>query len=955
MKRSFLSIAVLQLVLSLFLVSTAWGGINPFVTKWLIKGAQEDLVLPVSGDYKFRYKEDKQDATWSAWQKAKVAYGTGKNIRLAPGTYIVEVDPVGVTGFNIQYFLPFSGQPNGQQGQITPIGVPKQLVEILKWGDVKFTESVEYMLYQCRTAAIADDAGNLDLTAQKSLNSVMQGCWNLNSKNVGDWDVSKVENFESLFASCWVFNADLNRWNTSNATKLDGTFFGAKVFNGDISSWDIANVKTAYKTFYKAAKFNSDLSRWNPAKMEKSIEMFAYTDAFNADISGWKIPASWWDMGDMFLNATAFNADINEWDMSKVKNVNGILSGATAFNRALDKWKLNSLENYKIENETYPPCIHVERTGISTSNWDKTLLAWSNNTDITHGVHVYATGLSYTTEGKVGRDKLISDYGWVFELDSDEQGATIPNSDDRLIDGKIVLNKSGIKLAIDGTETLTAELKPSGTATFVWSTDDANVAEVDQNGKVTAKGLGVTKVWVKVMDGTNPKYWESCEVRVEKAAATIQFDKSNINMFTTDVDYITASVTPNDATDKYITWSTDNQNVAVVNNGRVEAVGEGTANIKGKLANGAEATCQVVVTKAINPDDFTLTPSAIELAANEKKEVKIEFEANVNHGKGVFYSIVKNDKYIAVNLKDDATLEIARNAETLSAKTKAKVKVWLKIDETVSKDLEITLLPKAPTIVVESVTVTPATTELRKGKEFVLKADVLPETLDDRTVTWSSEDDTKLSVDPGTGKIKALADEGTVKVFATANADNTKKNECTVTLLPFVQEVTIDPATKTLKKGEELELKANVKPDDLKDKSVVWTSSDPTKVSVDKATGKIKALAEEGKVTITATSVLDPESKGHCTVTLAKPTAVEDPLFAALSVTPNPFVGKLILTNCAEFIGAKYELLTVGGVRVLAGEITAATQDIDTEHLPAGVYLLRLTMGNATKVVQLVK
>lgn len=62
---------------------------------------------------------------------------------------------------------------------------------------------------------------------------------------------------------------------------------------------------------------------------------------------------------------------------------------------------------------------------------------------------------------------------------------------------------------------------------------------------------------------------------------------------------ITATVEPEDATDKSVTWSSDNEAIATVDsNGLITFVAEGTANIKAKTSNGIEATVAVTVNPA---------------------------------------------------------------------------------------------------------------------------------------------------------------------------------------------------------------------------------------------------------------------------------------------------------------------------------------------------------------------
>lgn len=62
---------------------------------------------------------------------------------------------------------------------------------------------------------------------------------------------------------------------------------------------------------------------------------------------------------------------------------------------------------------------------------------------------------------------------------------------------------------------------------------------------------------------------------------------------------ITATIEPENVTDKTITWSSDNEGIATVDsNGLITFLAEGTTNIKAKTSNGIEATVAVTVNPA---------------------------------------------------------------------------------------------------------------------------------------------------------------------------------------------------------------------------------------------------------------------------------------------------------------------------------------------------------------------
>ena len=76
--------------------------------------------------------------------------------------------------------------------------------------------------------------------------------------------------------------------------------------------------------------------------------------------------------------------------------------------------------------------------------------------------------------------------------------------------------------------------------------------------------------------------------------SSVGLDKTSLSMSVGDTEVLTATVNPSNATDKTVTWSTDNSSVATVSNGTVTAVAEGTATITAS-AGGKSATCSVAV------------------------------------------------------------------------------------------------------------------------------------------------------------------------------------------------------------------------------------------------------------------------------------------------------------------------------------------------------------------------
>ena len=164
----------------------------------------------------------------------------------------------------------------------------------------------------------------------------------------------------------------------------------------------------------------------------------------------------------------------------------------------------------------------------------------------------------------------------------------------------ISLDTTNMNLYIGDSKTLKATILPYNAydKTVVWSSSNTSVATVSTSGVVTAKGEGTTTITVKTQDGN---YTATCNVNVSVIHVNgITLNKTSLNMTKGDTQQLSATITPSNAYNKSVIWSSDNENVAQVSsNGKITAKGKGTTIITVKSADGGHtATCEVVVKEA---------------------------------------------------------------------------------------------------------------------------------------------------------------------------------------------------------------------------------------------------------------------------------------------------------------------------------------------------------------------
>lgn len=159
----------------------------------------------------------------------------------------------------------------------------------------------------------------------------------------------------------------------------------------------------------------------------------------------------------------------------------------------------------------------------------------------------------------------------------------------------ITLDQETITLEKNETAQLVATVLPENAddKTVTWTSSDSNIATVDANGLVTAAAVGQATITASCGSVA-----ANCSVTVNGIQSeSITLDKESITLYEGDTEQLTATIHPEDAEDKTVTWtSSDNDIVTVDPNGLVTAISEGSATITA-TNNDLSATCSVTVKK----------------------------------------------------------------------------------------------------------------------------------------------------------------------------------------------------------------------------------------------------------------------------------------------------------------------------------------------------------------------
>ena len=189
----------------------------------------------------------------------------------------------------------------------------------------------------------------------------------------------------------------------------------------------------------------------------------------------------------------------------------------------------------------------------------------------------------------------------------------------------VTLNKATLSLIAGASETLTATVAPADATNkkVTWKSSDAAVATVDTNGKVTAVKAGEATITVTTEDGGKTA---TCKVTV-KPNLVSEITLAALAIYVGESKAVTATVKPDDATNKALTWTSSDETVATVDaTGKVTGKKIGTATITATAQDGSGVSGSCTVTVLSHVKKVTVTPANLTLGQNKSYTLKATVE-----------------------------------------------------------------------------------------------------------------------------------------------------------------------------------------------------------------------------------------------------------------------------------------------------------------------------------------
>ncbi|WP_052458422.1 Ig-like domain-containing protein, partial [Capnocytophaga canis] len=451
-----------------------------------------------------------------------------------------------------------------------------------------------------------------------------------------------------------------------------------------------------------------------------------------------------------------------------------------------------------------------------------------------------------------------------------------------------------------------------------WTSANTAIATVDDLGKVTGVASGTVYITATTEDS---KKTASCKVTVSKKVITVAYvslDNETITLLEGDTKTLVATVSPTNATNKKITWTTTDKTIATVDaNGKVTAITAGVVSITATTEDGGKkASCRVTVEKNIVAvTNVSIQPESIVLAIGNQRQLSATVSPTNATNKKVTWTSA--DPSIATVTASGKVTGVASGTVYITATTedggkKASCKVTVE-----------------SVIAVTNVSIQPETITLPVGDELQLTATVSPTNATNKKVTWTTANAGIAKVD-NHGKVTGVA-SGTVYITATTE-DGGKTATCKVSVTtPIIQvtSINIQPGTATVTVGGEQQLTANVLPTNATNKAVTWTSGN-TSIATVSSSGKVTGVAS-GTVYITATTE-DGSKTATCKVTVTASSVIPDGARISGSV--------LTGWDCTK-IPADGKVIIPANVTIISSRAFANCQRLKEVVIHGNVYMIR--------------
>ena len=321
-----------------------------------VGSASDTVVLPLLSGGTYSGTIDWGDASTSVLSYANRShtYSTG-------GVYTITIVGDTIAGFQFN---------NG--------GDKAKLLDVTNWGNLDITTNRAF--YGCSNFDFtATDAPTISTT---DMSYSFAGNISLTDPDFSSWDMSLVHSTYFMFQGDSLFNThSMENWDTPSFSDMGFMFYLAVVFNGRLTNWSTPNNTSLRATWKQAYRFNQPIAQLGAGNVTTLQEGLSNATDFNQPLPSLS------NITILFKaleNSDAFDQNMGDYDINQVSNFNSFMSSAT---------------------------------GLSTANYDATLIGWDAQGSMAFSGTVNFGGSKYTSGGaaEAARTSLISKWGGIID------------------------------------------------------------------------------------------------------------------------------------------------------------------------------------------------------------------------------------------------------------------------------------------------------------------------------------------------------------------------------------------------------------------------------------------------------------------------------------------------------------------------------------------------------------
>ncbi|MGN0180997.1 MAG: Ig-like domain-containing protein, partial [Candidatus Ornithomonoglobus sp.] len=337
---------------------------------------------------------------------------------------------------------------------------------------------------------------------------------------------------------------------------------------------------------------------------------------------------------------------------------------------------------------------------------------------------------------------------------------------------------------------------------ITWTSTSAKIASVSSSGLVTGIAEGTAQI--RAVSDSNSACYAVCDITVAKQKIPVTGIEMNASPFGTPFEVnigrtliLSPTVKPDNATNKAIIWTSNDESIAKVANGVVTGVSEGTTTITATTADGGySASCTVKVTK---PTVYVtgIAINAEQLTVNVKETKKLTAAVTPADATDKTITFKSNNNAIASVSADGTVTGVSPGTTLIQAIS----------DTSSGKFIAFcTVTVPKPVVEVTSVKLDKGAVEIVEGKTVPVKAVIKPTNATYKNITWSTSDESIATVSQD-GYITA---QGVGEAVVSATAVNGVNTVCSVTVLSSDTPAQLKVEDSTVKAGKQVPITVSI-------------------------------------------------------------------------------------------------------------------------------------------------